>query len=631
MLRAIFLSFLLLPWQLLTAVPSVHAQATRRVVVCGDSQAQGLVCMGDLRGQLSGAGMEYVGGEQVAGQKTSALVNSGSIQSTVSSENPQIVVFVQGGNDRNADRRSLETTLQNAVTQAKGGDDTRIVIWVTPTYSPTAWLENEHQQTAAIMSRVLPGLGVHVIDGESMTHDKPFRQERRVGSDGQPVFAHLTRAGYQQWACELASRVATEADLTPPAHGACPSAPHTAEVASDDWAVAPPDAAGAQTAAGTSCDQNGAGVLPVHLGVAIGSLTDVMGLGDYTNAFYRYLTGISLVVAIVMVVYGGFRYLVGATSGDIGRGKEIIRDALVGMVLVLSAYAILNTFNPATVNLQSTALTPIQCVNLPASAVANRCESDSQCGSGRHCVQVTSVWNPEATSEAGGATAAGAAGGAVLGGIPGALVGGLGGFLYGTFSHISTPVKQCTDGNSGSPCGEDSQCSGGICAQGFSVCVPPTGNPVGSPCNDNSNCQSNNCSGSEGARQCRGDVPILTQDALASNRFQIPDSYVCFVNEDCAASGGLCQGPSGLARKFCLRRNAEEAPLGAPCFVNDSGVPTPISCAGAGGATYSCLACPPEGVRNWEVLNLSSDPNHTRIGSCRPASDVGSACASSAH
>src|SRR5690348_1898250 len=103
---------MIIPWLIPLATP-VHAQATRRIAVFGDSQAQGLVMMGDLRGQLSGAGMQYVGGDQTAGIRTSTLVNSGDIQSEVSSDNPQIVLFIQGGNDRANDRRSLETTLRN--------------------------------------------------------------------------------------------------------------------------------------------------------------------------------------------------------------------------------------------------------------------------------------------------------------------------------------------------------------------------------------------------------------------------------------------------------------------------------------------------------------------------------------
>ncbi|HVM90954.1 MAG TPA: hypothetical protein VMU11_03610, partial [Verrucomicrobiae bacterium] len=43
--------------------------------------------------------------------------------------------------------------------------------------------------------------------------------------------------------------------------------------------------------------------------------------------------------------------LVGASLGDVKSGKKIITDALGGMLIILAAYLILNTINPATLNL----------------------------------------------------------------------------------------------------------------------------------------------------------------------------------------------------------------------------------------------------------------------------------------
>ncbi|MCC7522966.1 hypothetical protein IT407_04195 [Candidatus Uhrbacteria bacterium] len=104
--------------------------------------------------------------------------------------------------------------------------------------------------------------------------------------------------------------------------------------------------------------------IDVDLGVSIGGVSKISGatreegvvsvpfIGQYVNIVYRYMVGIVLIVAIVMVVYGGFRYLTGATSGNVAKGKEIIRDAMIGMLLTLGAYVILNTINPATVSFE---------------------------------------------------------------------------------------------------------------------------------------------------------------------------------------------------------------------------------------------------------------------------------------
>ncbi|MCE9586162.1 hypothetical protein K8R04_02490 [Candidatus Uhrbacteria bacterium] len=87
-------------------------------------------------------------------------------------------------------------------------------------------------------------------------------------------------------------------------------------------------------------------------------------LAEYINAIYRYISSIALVIAIVMCVYGGFLYL-GASAGigQIARGKKIITDAIIGMLIILGAYSILNIINPQTVNLKTLELAFVQPMN----------------------------------------------------------------------------------------------------------------------------------------------------------------------------------------------------------------------------------------------------------------------------
>jgi hypothetical protein len=126
-------------------------------------------------------------------------------------------------------------------------------------------------------------------------------------------------------------------------------------------AAATPSGAGA---AAPTAEQPFQPIVPV-LGVPIpglnftpatrdgGSIT-VPYFAEYVNTGYRYLVGVILVVAIIMVVWGGFRYLLGSANvGNIARAKEIIRDAIAGMLLVMGAYVILQTVNPATTDLRS--------------------------------------------------------------------------------------------------------------------------------------------------------------------------------------------------------------------------------------------------------------------------------------
>lgn len=630
MLRALLLSFLLLPWQMLFIVAPAHAD-TRSAVIIGDSQAQGL--RRPLTRSLEGFEITVVDSAAHAGKGLRWFLENNIISSLVSRRNPDIVILIIGGNDEVRGRgrvdcntrEDYETCLRTAYTQAAGTG--RSVVWIGPATSRDTDTQARHEATRVVQQAVVPGLGARWIDGMPGSEDGPFQ-----GDGNSSLRSHLTGEGYRRWACVLAPQIAGGGTST-----SCPTTADPDQEFPPAVADAEPEtAAGLEGAfTGTTCDPAGAGVLPVRLGVPVGGLTEVMGLGDYINVFYRYLAGVSLVVAIVMVVYGGFRYLLGATTGDIARGKEIIRDALLGMVLVLGAYGILNTINPATVNLESPVLPSIQCLELPASAVNNRCTNDASCGTGRRCVEVDTIWNApdydEAIEDAGsGAVGLGAIGClSGVGCLPAALVGGAGGFLYGYFNSISTPVMQCTDGTLGSPCGDDSHCSGGICADGFNVCIPPTGNPLGSPCNDNGNCASGICDGEDDYRQCRGDAPIMTMSVYAGAGYRVPDDYVCFHNDDCRDSGGLCQGPTNSPRHFCVPRQTETPELGAPCFAFNGTVQPPL-CNGFGHAVYTCMVCPPSGARNWERLSPSNDPDQTRLGSCRPASDAGSPCAGTA-
>lgn len=114
----------------------------------------------------------------------------------------------------------------------------------------------------------------------------------------------------------------------------------------------------------------------VRLSVPIGSMSSVAaegGLAQYIVGVYGYMLGIVTIVAIIMVMYGGFRYLLGSTYGDVKTGKNIITDALGGMAVLFLAYFILYNVNPKTVTLQVPGLTRIRSVALNTNARALTC------------------------------------------------------------------------------------------------------------------------------------------------------------------------------------------------------------------------------------------------------------------
>lgn len=413
-----------------------------------------------------------------------------------------------------------------------------------------------------------------------------------------------------------------------------------------------PESKTAQAAREQECPES-TPLFPLKLGVPLGNVTEVSGLAEYINEGYRFGVGVVLIVAIVMVVWGGFRYLVGSGVGDVERGKEIIRDAIVGMLIVLAAYAILQTINPATTNLSPPAISNVGCepLDLPEQLEEGRCNTDADCDGEERCVETRYVFNTHESDPGLKYAAVGTAGGAVLGGgLPGAIIGGAGGYVYGVFSNLGRTIKMCTDGRAGSPCGEDEHCtqSGTICIEDWTICSRETGNPARSPCDDDDQCESGNCPGGT-QRLCRGEAPILTHAVWRSVGYNLRSlaeqrpEYTCSRDHDCAEPGARCSGPGGHEVKFCVpgsawvsaylglseeyRSEEDQVELGSLCFLAENGLPLPTACSGAGGAPFVCLGCPASGARNWERLNRSADPELQRMGSCRRTSDIGERCA----
>ncbi|OGY89973.1 MAG: hypothetical protein A2927_02770 [Candidatus Komeilibacteria bacterium RIFCSPLOWO2_01_FULL_45_10] len=68
---------------------------------------------------------------------------------------------------------------------------------------------------------------------------------------------------------------------------------------------------------------------------------------EYIKALYKFLVGIAGILAVVMIAVGGLLWLFsGGDSGRITKAKEIILGAVIGLLLVLGSYMILNTINP---------------------------------------------------------------------------------------------------------------------------------------------------------------------------------------------------------------------------------------------------------------------------------------------
>lgn len=83
-------------------------------------------------------------------------------------------------------------------------------------------------------------------------------------------------------------------------------------------------------------------------------------IGEYIAAIYKYAIGIVGILATVILMYGGVRWITsGGNSEKIGDAKAWIGAALSGLVLALASFLILATINPALVEIQSISPTPV--------------------------------------------------------------------------------------------------------------------------------------------------------------------------------------------------------------------------------------------------------------------------------
>lgn len=82
----------------------------------------------------------------------------------------------------------------------------------------------------------------------------------------------------------------------------------------------------ADTGSGTTCDKGGNGGDPSA------------GLGDLAAKAVNFFTIVVGAIAIIMVIYGGFRYITsGGDSGKVGSAKNTLIYAIVGLIIVALA------------------------------------------------------------------------------------------------------------------------------------------------------------------------------------------------------------------------------------------------------------------------------------------------------
>ena len=80
-------------------------------------------------------------------------------------------------------------------------------------------------------------------------------------------------------------------------------------------------------------------------------LDKATSIPDVLNAFFMMALSLGAILAMLRLVYAGYLYTSSDVWGNKSSAKEVIRNAVVGLVMLLSVWLVLNTINPDLLNL----------------------------------------------------------------------------------------------------------------------------------------------------------------------------------------------------------------------------------------------------------------------------------------
>ena len=93
-------------------------------------------------------------------------------------------------------------------------------------------------------------------------------------------------------------------------------------------------------------------------------------LGNYISALYQYLLYAAGVVAVVVIMIGGFQWITaGGNQSRIGAAKERITSAIIGLFLALGSYLLLFTISPDLIKIVDLSMPSIEPMNIYCSEI----------------------------------------------------------------------------------------------------------------------------------------------------------------------------------------------------------------------------------------------------------------------
>jgi hypothetical protein len=144
-------------------------------------------------------------------------------------------------------------------------------------------------------------------------------------------------------------------------------------------------------------------------------MEEVPGLGRtsdwcvYLSYIYKFGLWVVGIAALLMISIGGFMYISSAgNNASMEKAKGVITDAVIGLVMTLTAWLVLNTINPALVNCSIPQTLRVQAIPVPAAppgapavgtgipmgpsitSIAD-CHPATNCTNCNNCSQVTGI------------------------------------------------------------------------------------------------------------------------------------------------------------------------------------------------------------------------------------------------
>jgi len=367
----------------------------------------------------------------------------------------------------------------------------------------------------------------------------------------------------------------------------------------------------------------------VNLQIKIGGANTAAGLTDYIPKIYAYLVSIVSIIAVVMIMVGGLRYLTaGGNPSAISSAKETITGAIIGLFLTFGSYIILQTINPALVQLKMPDIKMVRSSPLIEDsgcggktggvALGQKCNSTCDCKQGK-CIPFESGALEDFIKAVGYGTSATLSlmtlgGGSVAAGAGKVLVFTKGAVSALTKFAVKNPalttgaaagytLYEFASGSGGQPgiciieadhnvpagawCEKDEHCASGKCivipsvgtglgtiagGKGIGVCAS---GKVGSACECPQTGVCADTGGCDAGLSCVDNSDGKYTKSCTDGKAESP----CYSNTDCKVAGYTCQLLSPANTKKCLSGSA----------VNyNTSCTTSVACQSAGSA-WSCV------------------------------------------